>query len=94
MAVSQSEKFTVRTNGFIPDEKTAVAVGVAIMTPIFGRKLLDNEGPFKATLAGDTWTVYGSLPKPRNSQEVVFGGTATIELSKKDGHVLQVWHSK
>ena len=94
LAVSQSENSEVPANGFIPDEKTAVEVGVAIMKPIFGEKLLHDEGPFKAALSGDTWTVFGSLPKPRNSHETVVGGTATIELSKKDGHVLQVWHAK
>ncbi len=81
-------------SGFVPDEKTAIEVGVAIMTPIFGKEHLQKERPFVATLRGDTWTVHGSLPKARRSGEIVVGGTATIELSKTDGHVLQVWHSK
>jgi len=80
-------------SGFVPDEETAIKVGIAIMTPIFGKEHLRHERPFVATLRGDTWTVHGSLGHAKQG-EVVVGGTATIELSKTDGRVIQVWHSK
>src|SRR5690349_7766958 len=73
------------TQGFIPDEATAVAVGEAILTPIYGSRHIAGERPVKARLYENHWIVSGTLPRPKREGLVVVGGTATIELSKQDG---------
>jgi len=74
--------------GFVPDEKTAIAIAEAVLVPIYGQKKIDSEKPFRGKLEGDIWIVEGSLPKGSD------GGVAVIRLSKKDGHIIYVMHGK
>jgi len=41
--------------GFVPDEKTAIAIAVAVWTPIYGEKNIQKEKPFKAVLKDGVW---------------------------------------
>ena len=75
--------------GYVPDAKTAIRIAVAVLTPIYGEKQVQFEKPYRATLKNGIWTVNGSLP---NSFTV--GGTAFIQISKKDGRILFVMHTK
>jgi NTF2 fold immunity protein len=76
-------------NGFIPDEATAIKVAEAILSPIYGEKLILSERPFHATLKEDIWTITGTLPKGWD-----FGGVATIRIDKKTGAVISCIHGK
>jgi hypothetical protein len=79
----------VPKNGYVPDEKTAVAVAQAVLTPIYGEAKLAQEKPFHAVLDDkDVWTVEGSLPAGQ------VGGVAMVRLSRRDGHILSVTHGK
>jgi hypothetical protein len=82
------------TNGYIPDEKTAVRVAEAILSPIYGEGVIAGERPFHATLKDGVWTVNGSLPKPKNPQFIVMGGTAQICIDKRTGAILSYAHYK
>jgi hypothetical protein len=77
--------------GFVPDKNTAVRIAEAVLDPIYGEDKIRAEGPLDAKLneAGDTWIVWGHLPKPANE-----GGAAYIEISKADGRILRVTHGK
>lgn len=75
-------------NGFIPDERTAISVAEAILSPIYGEKQIISERPFHATLNDGIWTVSGSLPQGWN------GGVATIRIDKKTGTVISYIHGK
>jgi hypothetical protein len=75
-------------NGYVPDAETAIAVAVAIWNPIYGKKQIEEEKPFKASLSNGVWTVEGSLP------EGYVGGVAIAEISKDDCKVLRVIHEK
>lgn len=75
--------------GFVPDEQTAIAIAVAVWTPIYGAELIRTEAPYKASLVGDVWTVTGTLPA-----RWTHGGTAIAEISKKTGCILNVTHGK
>jgi NTF2 fold immunity protein len=77
--------------GFVPDKTTALRIAEAVLDPIYGEDRIKAEGPLEAKLndAGDTWIVWGHLPKPANK-----GGAAYIEISKADGHILRVTHGK
>jgi hypothetical protein len=75
-------------DGFVPDEKTAIAIAVAVWTPIYGEKEINGERPYIARLEGDVWRVDSSLP------EGFLGGVATAIISKEDGQVRAVWHTQ
>jgi hypothetical protein len=84
----EQEHGVKREAGFVPDEKTAIAIAVAIWSPIYGEKKIQKEKPFKAVLRGEVWTVEGTLPKGS------IGGVAIAEISKDDARILRVSHGK
>jgi hypothetical protein len=74
--------------GYVPDGETAIRIAVAVWEPIYRRKQIQDERPFRATLHDGVWTVTGSLPRG------AVGGTAEADTSKRDGSVLRVIHGK
>src|SRR3974390_1733569 len=74
--------------GFVPDERTAIQIAEAVLTPIYGADAVKHERPFTATLNNGFWTVVGSLPPGS------VGGTALVEISRKDGHIQRVSHGR
>jgi hypothetical protein len=87
---SQNHPGYVPKNGFVPDEKTAIAVAEAVLIPVYGQKQIESEEPFSTRLDGDTWSVHGSLPNGPN----VTGGVAEVQISKSRGCVLHMIHGK
>jgi uncharacterized protein YecT (DUF1311 family) len=81
-------------SGFVPDERTAVRIGEAVLMPIYEQKHIAREEPFTATLKGNRWIVKGTLPKPKTPNEIVMGGTAVAEIDKMDGRIVAVYHLK
>jgi hypothetical protein len=73
--------------GFVPDEKTAIAIAVAAWLPLFGKKMIDRERPYNAVLKDGIWTVTGTL---KNAA----GGTAQAEISRDTGCILRISHGK
>ncbi len=82
---SKSDTFKPQ-RGYVPDEQTAISIAVAVWIPIYGKKQIESEKPYKAILKDNVWTVTGSLPEGYN------GGTAVAEISKDDGCVLRIIH--
>ncbi len=74
--------------GFVPDERTAIAIAIAVWTPIYGEKQIAGEKPYTASLKDGIWTVQGTLPKGW------LGGVAIAEISKEDGRVIAVIHQQ
>lgn len=74
--------------GLVPDAETAIAIAVAVWTPIYGKEKIASEKPYRATLADEKWTATGSLPKGR------LGGVAIAVISKADGQILRVSHGR
>lgn len=75
-------------DGYVPNAETAVAIGVAVLGPIYGEANVAKDKPYKATLAGGIWTVRGTLPPQ------TVGGTAVAEIAKNDGRVVRVFHEQ
>ena len=75
-------------DGFVPDEKTAIAIAVAVWSPIYGEDKIQGEKPFKATLKNGVWRVEGTLPNG------YAGGVAVAEISKEDARILRVSHGQ
>lgn len=87
--MAQDHNF-VPKNGYVPDEKTAIAVAEAVLAPIYGEQKIVHERPFHATLDSKriVWTVEGSIPSGS------VGGVAIIKLQKQDGRIISVTHGK
>jgi len=75
------------TAGYVPDSKTAVAIAVAVLTPIYGKGDIEAEKPWHTGLNNGVWTVVGTF----NGKGV--GGSAVIQLDQKTGEVLLVTHT-
>ena len=75
-------------DGYVPDEKTAIRIAVAVWIPIYGEKQIEGEKPYHAKLDKGIWTVEGSLP------EYTLGGVALAEIAKDDGRILRVSHGQ
>ena len=88
-AAEVSAQGTHPPRGYVPDAKTAIRIAVAVWSPIYGEKQIQSEKPFHASLKHGVWTVTGSLPS-----RAMAGGTALVDISKKDGRVLFVMHGK
>lgn len=72
---------------FVPDADTAIKIAEAVLVPVYGDEVLEQK-PFVATLNNDIWEVNGSLSKG------VVGGVAEVKISKRDGRILRLTHSK
>ena len=75
-------------DGFVPDEKTAIAIAVAVWSPVYGEKEIQAEKPYRAILKNGIWHIEGTLP------EATPGGVAVAEISKEDGRVIGVGHGQ
>jgi hypothetical protein len=76
------------SQGYVPNEETAIRVSEAILVPIYGREQIESEKPFHAKLESGVWRVEGTLPAGTE------GGVATVRLSQKDAHIISVSHGK
>lgn len=74
--------------GMVPDAATAISIAVAIWNPIYGEKEIASEKPYNAELKSGLWTVTGSVPRGW------VGGVAAAVISKKDGRIIKVYHTK
>ena len=88
LAAGSRQHSYVPPEGFVPDEKTAIRIAVAVWSPIYGEEKIQTEKPFVGTLKNGVWMVHGSLPKGR------VGGVAIAEISKSDGRILRVSHGR
>jgi hypothetical protein len=82
---------------YVPDEKTAVAIAEAVLIPIYGRKHIESERPFKAKLKDGIWYVNGTLHCGKSKQpvdEICVGGAAAVQLAKRDGRIIEMVHYK
>ena len=75
-------------NVIVPDAKTAISIAEAIWIPLYGKKEIMKEKPFRAVLTNSVWIVRGFLPNGYR------GGVAIAEISKETGCVLRVLHEK
>jgi hypothetical protein len=72
----------------VPDEQAAVGVAESALRPIYGRKQVESERPFKARLEGDVWIVSGYLPPDW------VGGVAVVRINRLSGRVLSIRRGK
>lgn len=75
-------------SGYVPDSRTAILISEAVLTPIYGKHVIDKEKPFTAKRVRAIWIVTGSLKKG------FVGGVARIEIDSATGKILRVTHSE
>lgn len=73
--------------GMVPDAETAVKIAEVVWLPVYGKDIY-NKRPFKAALKDGVWIVTGSLPMGH------LGGVPEARISKENGCVLEISHSK
>ena len=81
----------------VTDADTAVKAAEKALVRVYGKKKIESERPFTATLDKGVWTVAGTLHcKDENGQSTTtcVGGVATAKVSEVDGRVLSVFHTK
>lgn len=91
---THAQERSAGSRDFVPDEATAVRIAEAVFIPIYGEKHMKSERPFHARLEGDYWIVSGSLPKPKNKNFIVVGGTMMAEINRSTGEIREVYHLK
>lgn len=84
--IKNSHSF-VPKNGFVPDKNTAVAIAYAVAVPIYGKKQMDKEEPFRADLKDGVWTVLGTMHCVS-----CMGGTLIMQIDKSSGKIIFVGH--
>ena len=70
----------------VPDSETAIRIAEKALIPVYGKKKIESERPFNATLKGDVWTVAGTCEGDC--------GFALVRISRKSGRVLYMEHTK
>ncbi len=86
-AMTQPHSY-IPKDGFVPDEATAIHIAEAILPPIYGKSVINEERPFHAKLHNGIWMVSGSLSGLQH------GGVAVAEISKKSAMILRVSHGR
>lgn len=87
--IATSHSYVPPRAGIVPDATTATAIAYAIGVPVFGKKQMDDEQPFRADLKDGVWTVLGTLHCTSCN-----GGTLIVQISKSNGTVLHLLHSQ
>src|SRR5256885_14490751 len=71
-----------RSFGYVPDATAAIKIAVAVWEPLYGKRHIASERPYRLTLRGGIWHVTGSLPP------LTPGGVAEADIRRRDGRVL------
>ena len=78
----------------ISDAAAAVKRAETILIPVYGKKQIESERPFVAALEDNVWTVHGTLHCSRGTDKDCVGRAAVVRLSRNDGRVLSMHHTK
>ncbi|MGD1107640.1 MAG: NTF2 fold immunity protein [Terracidiphilus sp.] len=73
----------------MPDTNTAIAIAYVVAVPIYGKKEMDQEKPFRAELENGAWTILGTLHCAS-----CMGGTLFMQIDKASGKILFLTHTQ
>lgn len=84
---------------YVPNSETAVAIAEAVFIPVYGKKHIESERPFRASPEDNAWTAAGTLycaaGKPQTDKLTsCSGGVAVVKISKLDAHIISMIHYK
>ncbi len=79
--------------GMVPDKETAARIAESVWLPVYGEEVIYSERPYHAHLVNDSiWVVWGNFELAEDPEDMRFGGSAFIAISRKDGRILQMLH--
>jgi hypothetical protein len=91
--VSASEHSYKPPKGFVPDRATAIRVAEAVLIPVYGKSVIQQELPLNGTLRNGVWIVTGALPRgPKGTPTV--GGVAEVHIARRDARILRTTHGQ
>lgn len=86
---SNNTKIKKCDNCLVEKEETAIAIAEAILFERFGKDKIEDEKPYIIKIKQDSiWTVEGSFNK------LGYGGAFYLEISSKNGKILEIYHGK
>ena len=85
---------TLSPAGYIPNEATAVAVALAVLSAAFGDQKIREELPLHATLSEGVWLVRGTLHQPADPNYYTIGGVAEIEIDSRTGRIIRMSYGR
>jgi hypothetical protein len=98
MALSALCQTTGTTPVKVPDSATAASLAEKALTKVYGKKVIESERPFKASLSDGVWHVTGTLyckdEKGNVVKDACAGGVAMADIRQSDGRVLRTGHTK
>jgi hypothetical protein len=78
--------------GFVPTPEIAVKIAETILSQIYGEKQIEEQKPFLVKMEDEVWIIHGNDVELRKHYEKF--GTVYMEISKRDGKILKVFHGK
>lgn len=97
-ALSALCQTTKTTRVKVPDSATAVSLAEKGLAKVYGKKVIESERPFNASLSDGVWHGTGTLcckdEKGNMVKDVCVGGVAMANIRQSDGRVLRTGHTK
>jgi hypothetical protein len=97
MALSALCQTTETTRVKVPDSATAVSLAEKALAKVYGKKVIESERPFNASLSDGVWHVTGTLyckdEKGNVVKDACVGGVAMADIRQSDGRVLRTGHT-
>lgn len=83
------EKNIVCEDCLVTKEETAVKIAESVLFESYGKDKIEDERPYKVTIENDSiWHLEGTF------WSVGFGGVFEIDISARDGRVIEMIHGK
>jgi len=81
----------------VPDEATALKIAEKALTRIYGRKVIESERPFAATLTNGIWHVVGTVNCGDQHGAAISapcpGGAAMADIKQSTGRIMRTGHT-
>lgn len=79
--------------GEVKTAEEAFCIAMPVLEEGFGKEDVNNQKPFVINLINDDiWIIEGTLHQ--SDAEIIYGGTAYIEIKKSNGAILKIIHSE
>jgi hypothetical protein len=89
-----SEHAIIRDAGLITSPADAAAIAEIVAKGIYGSDAIEKQKPLIVSQKASIWYIRGSTSKPKMGKAMVLGGNVEVEISKSDGRIIRVSHSK
>ena len=97
VAVSALGQTTQSTPVKVLDSATAVTLAEKALAKVYGKRLIESERPFTASLSDGIWHVSGTLyckdKKGNMITNACVGGVAMADIRQSDGRVVRTGHT-